>query len=129
MPHISLEYSANLEEMTDIGALCEALRVAAIETGTFPEAGIRVRAYPAAHCAIADGHPDNAFCDITVRLGAGRPAEVRTRTTEALFAAAQAALAAVIADRPVMLSLEMREIDPDLSPKLNTVRDHMARRG
>ena len=34
-------------------------------------------------------------------------------------------LAEVIATTPIMLSLEMRDIDPELSPKLNTIRERM----
>ena len=128
MPHLSFEYSANLAEHADIGALCEALRQAAVALDAFPEAGVRVRAIRCDHHAIADGHPDNIFCDISVRLRAGRPAEVKKAATEALFEAARAALAPVLAAHPLMLSMEMREIDPELSPKLNTVRDHMETR-
>ena len=38
MPHISIEYSANLDDIVDVGGLCETLRVAGIETGVFPDA-------------------------------------------------------------------------------------------
>ena len=44
MPHLSIEYSANLEARVDISGLCEALRQAAAEIETFPLAGLRVRA-------------------------------------------------------------------------------------
>ena len=44
MPHFQIEYSANLEKVVDIGALCEVIRATAAEIDTFPLAGIRVRA-------------------------------------------------------------------------------------
>ena len=129
MPHISFDYSANLEELTDVGAFAEALRVAALETGVFPEAGLRVRGFRADHWAVADGHSDNAFIDISIRLRRGRPQAAKEAATAHVFEAAKRYLAPVIARHPVALTLEMREIDPALSPKLNTIRDHMKERG
>jgi len=126
MPHIRIEYSANLEAHCDIGAFCEALRLAGLETGVFPLAGLRVRAARCDHYAVADGDPDNIFVDISIRLRGGRPQEAKEAATAHVFEAARAFLAPVIESRPIMLSLEMRDIDPGLSPKLNTVRDHIA---
>lgn len=125
MPHIRFEYSANLEGLIDWSGLCACLRDAALETGIFPLAGIRVRGIRCDHYLIADGHPDNGFIDISVRLRGGRPAEAKARATEAIFAAARDYLAEHIAAHRFALSLEMRDIDPALSPKLNTIRDHM----
>ena len=44
MAHFHIDYSANLEEVIDMAALCEAIRVCAANIETFPTAGIRVRA-------------------------------------------------------------------------------------
>ncbi|SIO02007.1 5-carboxymethyl-2-hydroxymuconate Delta-isomerase [Vannielia litorea] len=126
MPHIRVEYSANLEAHADIGGLCEALRRAGLETGIFPLAGIRVRAARCDHYSIADGDPANLFVDISIRLRGGRPQDAKEAATAHVFEAARTFLAPVIAARPIMLSLEMRDIDPALSPKLNTLRDHLA---
>ena len=125
MPHIVLDYSANLESDADIPGLCAALRGAAAACPAFPTAGIRVRAIRADHCAVADGNPENGYIDISVRLRGGRDLETRKRAAADLFDAARAHLAPVIAARRIALSLEMRDIDPALSPKLNTIRDHV----
>ena len=125
MPHITIDYSGNLEEAVDIAALCELLRKTGIETGVFPMAGIRVRALRADHVAIADGDPHHGYIDISVRLRGGRSFEARKMATERLFAAAREFLAPALASRPMALSMEMRDIDPELSPKLNTIRDHL----
>ncbi|WP_428674255.1 5-carboxymethyl-2-hydroxymuconate Delta-isomerase [Roseibium sp.] len=125
MPHITLEYSANLEEGVDIQALCEHLRAEAATIEAFPMPGLRVRALKAEHYSIADGDPKHAFIDICVRLRAGRPMEVKRDATQRLFDAAKAFLAPVLAKRSLALSLEMRDIDPDLSPKTGTIRDHL----
>ena len=109
--------------------LVDALRRAAVLQEIFPADGVRVRAIRCDFYSIADGDPDNAFIDISLRLREGRPLDKRKTATEAIFAAAKAHLADVIATRPVMLSLEMRDIDAELAPKLNTVREHLARKG
>lgn len=125
MPHISIEYSANLEERADIQALCEHLRSAAAKIEAFPMAGIKVRALKAAHYSIADGGPAHAFVDISVRLRGGREQNVRKQATHALFAAAETFLRPVLGTSSLALSLEMRDIDPELSPKTGTIRDHL----
>lgn len=125
MPHFIVEYSANVEDAVDMRDFCETLRVAGLATGIFPEAGIRVRAYRSDAFAIADGRPDAGFIDITVRLRAGRTMEVRKDATKHIFDAAEAYLEPLFAERPLALSFEMRNIDPDLSPKRNSIRDFM----
>lgn len=125
MPHISLEYSPNLEAALDMHGLCVALKDAAAATGVFPAAGIRVRATACTHSVIADGDPRHGFIDIHVRLRAGRTAEAKSAATDAIFAAATKFTAAYMAAHPFMLSLEMRNIDADLSRKTSSIRDYL----
>lgn len=122
MPHISIEYSDNLNEHMDMSELCELMRQSAIQTGLFPLAGIRVRAIACDHYAIADGHSDRYFIDIAVRLRAGRPLDKRKEATALLFETAQTHLSKLLASMPLALSMEMRDIDPELSPKTNSIR-------
>jgi len=125
MPHIQIDYSPNLESRLDIDALCRTLRDAAVETGVLPLAGLRVRATACSHVVIADGNPDHAFLDISLRLRAGRSPEDKARATAHIFAAAEAFCAEVLARSSFMLSFEMRDIDPDLSPKTSSIRRYL----
>lgn len=125
MPHITLEYSPNLDSMLDIHGLCVALKDSAAATGVFPPAGIRVRAIACTHVVIADGEPRHGFVDISVRLRAGRTDKAKTAATDALFAAATEFTAAHMAAHPFMLSLEMRDIDEGLSRKTSSIRDYL----
>lgn len=125
MPHIQIDYSANLESRLDVAGLCLALRDAAVETGVLPLAGLRVRATPCAHFVIADGNPVHGFLDISLRLRGGRSAEAKQRATAHVFAAAEAFCADVLARSSFMLSFELREIDPDLSPKASSIRRYL----
>jgi len=125
LPHLSIEYSANLEDMIDIAALCDHLRRAAIDTGVFPMPGVRVRAFRADHVSIADGNSQHAFVDLSIRLRAGRATEVKSHATQTVFNALRAFMAPTLTRHSIALSAEMRDIDPDLSPKTSTIRDHL----
>ncbi len=125
MPHIQIDYSANLEDRLDIAGLCRSLRDAAVATGVFPLPGIRVRATACTHAVIADGDPAHGFLDMSVRLRAGRPQAVKEAATTHLFAAAEAYCTQVMATSPFLLSMEMRDVDPALSPKASSIRRYL----
>ncbi len=127
MPHFTIEYSANLDGQIDMASFCDCLRLAGLETGIFPLAGIRVRAIRCEIFSIADGDPKHGFIDISVRLRGGRDLDTRKNATARIFAAAEEYLGALLSTRSLALSLEMRDIDPELSPKRNTIRNHLAR--
>lgn len=120
-----IDYSANMEDRVDMAGFCNALRLAAIATGILPLAGVRVRAMRANHVSIADGNPEHGFIDISVRLRGGRDPDARKLATQQIFAAARDFLAPAMAQYSIALSLEMRNIDPALSPKTGTIRDHL----
>jgi 5-carboxymethyl-2-hydroxymuconate isomerase len=127
VPHLMIEYSANMEDRADIAELCDVLRRAAIATGILPLAGVRVRAIRADHVSIADGNPDHGFVDISARLRGGRDLAARKAATQTLFDTAHDFLRPAMAQYPIALSFEMRDIDPDLSPKTGTIRDHLTK--
>ena len=123
MPHLIVEYSANLERDIDIHRLVAALHAAALETGVFPIGGIRTRAARRDVYAIADSHPDNSFIHVQARIGAGRPPEVRQKAAEHIFATLKAETARVFAERPLGLTFEIVEIDPVGSLKHNNLHE------
>lgn len=125
MPHFQIEYSANLEAVVDMGALCEAIRARAATIETFPMAGIRVRAIRVDHFAMADGDKKHGFIDLSVRLREGRPDTVKRDAIEQIFATLKEYLTPAMATHSIALSAEMRDINADLSPKFGTIRDHL----
>jgi 5-carboxymethyl-2-hydroxymuconate isomerase len=128
MAHLIVEYSANLDGRMDVQAVLVALHAAAAATGVFPVGGLRTRAARREHYCIADRHPDNAFVHVSARIGHGRSLEVRKSAASAIFEALRAALADVYARTPLGLSLEMQEIDPELSFKHNNLHEYVAAR-
>ncbi|MEM1274050.1 MAG: 5-carboxymethyl-2-hydroxymuconate isomerase [Pseudomonadota bacterium] len=125
MAHFQIDYSANLDEVVDMGRLCEAIRAAAAKIDAFPTAGIRVRAIRVDHVAMADGDPKHGFIDLCVRLREGRSKDVKQEAISHIFATLKDFMAPVMATRSVALSAEMRDIDAALAPKFGNVRDHM----
>jgi 5-carboxymethyl-2-hydroxymuconate isomerase len=128
VPHILIEYSANLRASVDFPEFLLTLREAALKTGVFPLGGIRIRGYEASHYLVADGHPDNAFVHIMLRVGHGRDLETRKRACEAIFAAACEHLDALYRRIPLGISLEMQEIDAVLTCKKNNLHEYVKAR-
>lgn len=125
MPHLHIDYSANLEDAVDIPALCEAIRATAATIETFPKAGIRVRATRVDHVAIADGSAKHGFIDLSIRLREGRPQDVKEDALARIFVTFKEFMAPAMQTHSIALSAEMRDIDAALSPKFGNIRDHM----
>ena len=125
MPHLMIDYSANVESDVDMGALCDTLRDVAASIDAFPLAGVKVRAVRVDHCAIADGNPEHGFIDISVRIREGRDMQTKQNAAQKLFDAANEFVADVMQRRSLALSLELRDIDAALSPKSGSIRKYL----
>ena len=125
MPHFTIEYSANLDPLVDMKALCREVLKAALATGVFEIGAVRVRATRCDAYAIADGRPENGFIDLSLRLAKGRDAATKKRLGDQVFAAMTAFLASRFETKFFALSFEIREIDPDLSWKKNAIHERL----
>lgn len=125
MPHLTVDYSANLDATVDMAALCRRLHEAMMATELFETGAVRVRALRAEAYAVADLLPQNGYIDMSLRIGRGRSAQDKKRAGDILFGAAEAMLAPQLADPHFALSLEIREIDPELSWKRNTMHPRL----
>ena len=121
MPHLTIEYSANLDASSDIAALCRVLHAALLQTGLFELGAIRVRAVRCADYAIADLASDNSFADLRLHIGAGRNQDEKRKAGEALFAAATVHFARQFETPHFALTLSIAEIDASLSWKKNAI--------
>ena len=115
MPHVVVQYTANLEPLVDMSALCR--EIACTLTGlrddegkaTFPTGGTRVLAYPAQQYAVADGKDDYCFCYINVRIAAGRSDAMKKAAGDALLALAQAHFAKAFEKSHVGVTIQIDE--------------------
>lgn len=128
MPHLVIEYSANLEARLDLDGLLDRLHAAALDTGIFPIGGLRIRAYKAEHYRIADCDAENAFVHVTATVGAGRPLDRREQASRQIFTALCEALGPLQADSPLAISFNMREFDSVLNLKKNNLHEFVKRR-
>lgn len=126
MPHLTLEYSANLGDSGALGALCRQLGacLASQQAGgkpVYPIGGVRVRALAAQDYFIADGAPDAAFVHATLKIGAGRSEAVKKMTGDALFDIMKTHFAALYERHGLALSLEINEFSESGSWKHNNL--------
>jgi 5-carboxymethyl-2-hydroxymuconate isomerase len=115
MPHLVILYTPNLEAEADMTALCRALADTMLavrdEAGqpVFPIGGTRVLAYPAAHCAVADGKADYGFVYLNLRMATGRSAATQKKAGDALLARAREHFSPIFERRPAGLTLQIDE--------------------
>jgi 5-carboxymethyl-2-hydroxymuconate isomerase len=121
VPHVTIEYSANLAGKIDMAALCQTAKSTVMDTGLFELGAIRVRALRCDHYAIADELPENAFVAVLIRIGAGRSLDDKKSVGDALMAALSTRLAALFATPHFALSVDLIENDPALSWKKNAI--------
>jgi 5-carboxymethyl-2-hydroxymuconate isomerase len=129
LPHLIVEYSANIEDQIALDALLDKLHTCALGTGVFPLGGLRVRAHRADAFRIADKAPDNGFVHVTALIGHGRPLDVQQRAAEELFAVLTKHLEPLYEKSPLALSLNVQEFHPVLNFKKNNLHEYVKRRG
>jgi 5-carboxymethyl-2-hydroxymuconate isomerase len=115
MPHVVLQYTANLEAGVDMPALCRDIAAVLIaqkdETGgpLFPPGGTRVLAYPAQVHAVADGKNDYGFCYVNIRIATGRSAASVKRAGDAVLAKVQVRFAEAFEKNLVGVTIQIDE--------------------
>lgn len=124
MPHLVILYSGNVDQMTDMSALCrklaDAMLVVRDEAGAqvFPTGGTRVLAYPAAHWAIADGGAagqaaggsgDYAFVYLNLRMGRGRSDATKNRAGQAISIKTREYFADILKTQHIGITVQVDE--------------------
>ncbi|HEU4617400.1 MAG TPA: 5-carboxymethyl-2-hydroxymuconate Delta-isomerase [Gammaproteobacteria bacterium] len=128
MPHLTIEYSANIENAIDVERLLDRLYETALATGVFPLGGIRVRAVRVDRYRIADCAPENGFVHVTAQVGAGRTVDVLEQAGRRLFEALTSHLKSLYDRSPLAISLNIQEFHPVLNFKQNNLHEHVKRR-
>ena len=115
MPHLVILYTANLDQETDMTALCRSLAETMLavqdDNGAqvYPTGGTRVLAYPAPHYAVADGKSDYAFVYLNLRMGKGRSEATQKRAGDALLMATKAHFQPIFMHRHIGVTLQIDE--------------------
>lgn len=128
MPHVIVEYSANIRGKIEPEELVKRVHEAALRTGVFPIGGIRTRAAERSCYRVADGDPDNAFVHVVLRIRHGRDLETRRRAGEEVFREVCVYMEPLFERSPLGISLEVQEIDPEVSFKKNNLHEYVSAR-
>ncbi len=115
MPHIQIDYSANLESAVIEARLVETIHRAAVDSGIFPVWGIRTFARALTHYRIGNGEADNGFVNVTVRIAPGRNMALRQRIARELFGALLQTMDDLFKTHRLGCQLEVTEFDADVS--------------
>src|ERR1700759_1329606 len=112
MPHVIVEYSANLENEVPPQRLAQETHQAAIASGIAEPVAVRTRLKRREHFRVGDGSPENAFVHIDIRARRGRPLEQKKHAVQTIYDQANKTLDHVFKTRPLALTVEIHEIDP-----------------
>src|SRR5574339_229703 len=80
MPHLTLEYTDNIE--VDVQPLLARLHEEVAATGAINLEGIKSRASKHTQYRIADGDPDYSFVHVSLLIREGRPIDVQKDATQ-----------------------------------------------
>lgn len=129
MPHCIVEYTDNLGSEAAIPRLLEKLAAKFRDSdGVFPTGGIRVRAIRLTEYVIADAEGNDAFVNITNKIGPGRDPCFKKQFFDELFEIVREHLQLVFDTRSIALSMYIEEADEVGSYKLNNIHARLEHR-
>ncbi|MDH3293565.1 MAG: 5-carboxymethyl-2-hydroxymuconate Delta-isomerase [Acidimicrobiia bacterium] len=128
MPHLTIEYSANVADHHDIDALLDVVHQAALDHGLAPLAGLRTRAVAREDYRVADGGADLAFIAITARMAPGRDAATKRSFIEYVLDQACRQVEGEAREPAIAWSIEIQELDADFRINRNRVKDRLQQR-
>jgi 5-carboxymethyl-2-hydroxymuconate isomerase len=124
MPHIQIDYTANLANAVIEGRLVDRVHQATVDTGIFPVWGIRTFAQAMGEYRVGNGQASNGFVNVTVRIAPGRNLALRQRIRHELFDAMLAAMGPLFENYRLGCQLEVTEFDVDVSVYRNNLANN-----
>ena len=109
MPHLVLEYTANVAQEVDYSALFSRLHQAVAAAGA-PLAGCKSRAVRHEAYYVADGRPGCAFVHLTIGLLAGRSDEVKAALTGRCLQLLAEEYRSSLESLDLQISVELRDL-------------------
>jgi 5-carboxymethyl-2-hydroxymuconate isomerase len=108
VPHLTLEYSDNLE--VDVQPLLARLHEEVVTTGAINLKGIKSRAIKHTQYRIADGDPDYAFVHVGLLIREGRPIEVQKEATQRVMRVLKETFGQLFETRKLSLTVDLKEM-------------------
>ena len=108
MPHLTLEYSDNIE--VDVQPLLARLHEEVVATGAINLKGIKSRATKHTQYRVADGDPDYAFVHVGLLIREGRPIEVQKEATQRVMKVLRETFGHLFEKRNLSLTVDLKEM-------------------
>ena len=108
MPHLTLEYSDNIE--VDVQPLLARLHEEVVSTGAINLKGIKSRAIKHTQYRIADGDPDYAFVHVGLLIREGRPIEVQKEATQRVMKVLKETFGHLFEKRKLSITVDLKEM-------------------
>jgi 5-carboxymethyl-2-hydroxymuconate isomerase len=108
MPHLTLEYTDNIE--VDVQQLLARLHEEVVATGAINLKGIKSRAIKHTQYRIADGDPDYAFVHVGLLIREGRPIEVQKDATQRVMKVLRETFGHLFGTRKLSLTVDLKEM-------------------
>ena len=108
MPHLTLEYSDNIE--VDVQPLLARLHEEVVATGAINLKGIKSRAIKHTQYRIADGDPDYAFVHVGLLIREGRSIEVQKEATQRVMKVLKETFGHLFETRKLSLTVDLKEM-------------------
>jgi len=108
MPHLTLEYSDNIE--VDVQPLLARLHEEVVATGAINLKGIKSRAIRHTQYRIADGDADYAFVHVGLLIREGRPIEVQKEATQRVMKVLKETFGHLFEKRKLSLTVDLKEM-------------------
>ena len=112
MPHLTLEYSANIEQKMDFVALFSKMHTTISDIGQVKLDNIKSRARKAEDFRVSDGQPDQAFVHLDFRFLAGRTKAIKQQLGQQLLHILTEAYAPSFEQFHLQITVEVQDIDP-----------------
>ncbi len=110
MPHLVLEYSANVLDEPDLRRVLLDLHEAVMASGLFERKDIKSRAVRHDVFAVADGAEDRAFVALSIAILDGRPDDVKAALAEAALEVLVGSYPKLVAGGRGAISVEIRDL-------------------
>ena len=108
MPHLTLEYSDNIE--VDVQPLLARLHEEVVATGAINLKGIKSRAIKHRQYRVADGDPDYAFVHVGLLIREGRPIEIQKEATQRVMKVLKETFGYLFEKRKLSLTVDLKEM-------------------
>jgi 5-carboxymethyl-2-hydroxymuconate isomerase len=111
MPHLTLEYTGNIEQEIDFDDLFGKLHRILAGVGAIRLDNCKSRAWRLDHYYIADGGAQHAFVHLVMRFLAGRPRELKQEIGRQSLTILKEAFAPSLAELELQISVEIQDIE------------------